>query len=82
MPAVAGKVAEALPAATVTGVATRRAKLFALRETAAPPEGAALESVTVHVLLAPELRLVGVQASEATLIGATKEIDADAEAEL
>ena len=82
MPAVAGNVAEALPAATVMGVATRRAKLLALNATATPPEGAALESVTVHVLLAAEPRLVGVQASEATLIGATKAMDADADVAL
>ena len=79
MPAVAVKAPEILPAATVTGVATRRARLLALRATAAPPEGAALESVTVHVLLPAELRLAGLHVSEATLTGATKETDADAE---
>ena len=82
MPAVAVKVPEVLPAAIVTGVATRRAKLLALRATAAPPEGAALESVTVQVLLAAELRLAGLHVSEASLIGATKERDADAEVAL
>jgi hypothetical protein len=50
--------------------------------TAAPPDAAALVNVTVHVLLAAELRLAGLQASEATWIGATKESDADAEVAL
>jgi hypothetical protein len=53
-----------------------------LTATAAPPDAAALVSVTVQVLLAAELRLVGLQASEATLIDATKESDADAEVAL
>jgi hypothetical protein len=75
-------VPEILPAATVTGVATRRAKLLALRATAVPPEGAALVSVTVHVLLAAELRLVGLHVSEASLTGATKAMDAVAEVAL
>ena len=73
---------DVLPAATVTGVATRRAKLLALTATAAPPDAAALVSVTVHVLLAAEPRLAGLQASQATLTGATKETDADAEVAL
>jgi hypothetical protein len=82
VPAVAVKVPDVLPAATVMGVVTRRAGLFALRATAAPPDAAALVSLTVHVLLPAEMRLVGLHVSEATLIGATKETDADAEVAL
>ena len=73
---------EILPTATVTEAGTERASLPLLTATAAPPEGAALETVTVHVLLAAELRLVGLHARDATLIGATKERDADAEVAL
>jgi hypothetical protein len=78
VPTVAVKMPETLPAGTVTGVATRRAKLLALRATAVPPEGAALERVTAQVLLVAEWRLVGLHVSEASWIGATKERDADA----
>ena len=73
---------EILPAATVTEAGTERATLPLLTATAAPPEGAALESVTVQVLLAAGPRLAGLHASEATWIGATKETDADAEVAL
>jgi hypothetical protein len=53
--------------------------LLALRATPVPPEGAALERETVQVLLAADLRLVGLHFSEASRIGATKETDADAD---
>ena len=79
MPAIAAKVPEILPAATVTEAGTERAALPLLTATAAPPDAAALESVTVHVLLAAGPRLAGLHASEATLTRATKETDADAE---
>jgi hypothetical protein len=82
VPAVAVKVPVVLPAATVTAAGAERAALPLLTATAAPPDAAALVSVTVHVLLAAELRLVGLHASEATLIGATKASDADAEVAL
>ena len=73
---------EILPAATVTEVGAERAAFPLLTATAAPPDAAALVSVTVQVLLAAELRLLGLHASEATLTGATKETDADAEVAL
>ena len=82
MPAVVVKVPEILPAATVTEAGAERAALPLLTATAAPPDAATLVSVTVQVLLAAELRLVGLHASEATLIGATKASDADAEVAL
>jgi hypothetical protein len=66
VPAVAVKVPEILPAATVTGVDARRARLLALTATAAPPDAAAWESVTVQVLAAPEARLLGLHVSDAT----------------
>ena len=82
MPAVAVKVPEVLPAATVTVAGAERAALPLLTTTAAPPDGAILVSVTVQVLLAAGPRLVGLHVSEATLIGAAKETDAVAEVAL
>jgi hypothetical protein len=76
------KVPEVLPAATVTEAGAERAALPLLTATAAPPDAAALESVTVHVLLAAGPRLAGLHTSEATLTRATKETDADAEVAL
>ena len=82
MPAVAVKVPETLAAATVTAAGTERATLPLLTAMAAPPDGATLVSVTVHVLLAAEVRLLGLHVSEATLTGATKESDANTEVAL
>ena len=82
MPAVAVKLPEILPAATVTVAGTERATLPLLTATAAPPDAATLVSVTVHVLLAAGPRLAGLHASEATWIGATNEMDAVAEVAL
>ena len=76
------KVPETLPAATVTEAGTESAVFPLLTATAAPPDTAALVSVTVHVLLAAEVRLLGLHVSEATWIGATKAMDADAEVAL
>ena len=73
---------EILPAAIVTEAGTESAVLSLLTATAAPPDAATLESVTVHVLLAAGPRLAGLHASEATWSGATKETDADAEVAL
>ena len=82
MPAVAVNVPEILPTATVIVAGAERAALPLVTATAAPPDAAALVSVTVHVLLAAEVRLLGLHVSEATLTGATKETDADAEVAL
>ena len=76
------KVPETLPAATMTVAGAESAVLLLLTATAAPPDAATLVSVTVHVLLAAGPRLAGLQASEATWIGATKEKDADTEVAL
>ena len=82
MPAVAVKVPEILPAATVTEADAERAVLPLLTATAAPPDAATLVSVTVQVLLAAGPRLAGLHASEATWIGATNAMDAVAEVAL
>ena len=50
-----------------------------LRETEAPPAGAAFDSVTVHELLAFDPKLVGLHASELTNTGATRLIVAGLE---
>ena len=55
-----------LPAATVTEVATWRFVLSLLSPTTAPPNGAAGESVTVHVLAAPGPMLLGLQIANVT----------------
>ena len=82
MPAVAVKVPEVLPAASVTVAGAERAALSLLTATEAPPDAATLVSVTVQVLLVAGPRLAGLHVSEATWIGATKETDADAEVAL
>lgn len=69
-PAVAANDAEVAPDATVTAVGTVKSPLLLESETDAPPEGAALDSVTVQVELAPLLRLEGLQDTELTTGGA------------
>jgi len=66
VPVVALKVALVAPAPTVTEVGTVRAEALSERATAVPPVGAALEIMTVHVLLALDARLVGLQDTEET----------------
>lgn len=59
VPAVALKVADVAPAATVTDAGTVTAELLLDKATADPPDGAAPESVTVQVELPPDDRLAG-----------------------
>ncbi len=59
-PAWASNVAVVAPERTVTDVGTVRAGLLADRVTVVPPLGAAAESATVQVDLAPDAMLVGV----------------------
>jgi len=63
VPAVAVKVAALEPAAMVTDPGTVSVATSLDRVTVTPPEPAALDRVTVHVAVPPELRLVGVQAN-------------------
>ena len=67
------------PAANVTEAGTVSTRLVFVSATAAPPAGAAVESVTVHTLVAFDPRLVGLHASEDTSTGATRLIVAGAE---
>ena len=69
---VALKVPEVAAAATVTDVGAVRVALVLVRVTLAPPVGAALVRVTVHVLEALDPRLVGLQANEERSTGATR----------
>ena len=82
MPAVAANVPKTVPAATVTAAGADRTALPLLTAIAAPPDRAAFESVMVQVLLAAGPRLEGLHVSEATVTGATKETDADADVAL
>jgi hypothetical protein len=76
VPAVAVKEAVVAPAATVTEPGVVNAELLSEIVTAAPPLGAAEVRVTVQVLAAPEVRVVGLQASEERLTGAVRLIAA------
>ena len=60
------------PVATVAVAGTVSAALLLDTAMLAPPAGATLLNVTVHVLAAFEPRLAGAQASELTTTGATK----------
>src|SRR5580700_2951547 len=70
--AVALKVAEVLFAGTVTDAGTVSAALLLERPTALPPLGAAWLRVTVHVAVAPEFTLVGLQTKAETSVEATR----------
>ena len=71
VPAVAVKVAVVAAAATVTEAGTVRAALLLDKVTAVAAD-AVLLRVTVQVLEAPEPRLVGLQATEESTVGATR----------
>ena len=73
VPAVAVNVAVALPAGTVTEAGAVNSAELLDSVTVAP---AAVVSVTVHVALAPELRLVGVHVNPLMVTGTTSEIAA------
>jgi hypothetical protein len=65
---VALNVAEFVAAATVTEAGMgSTVVLFEPRATVLPPAGATRSKVTVHVVEAPDVRLVGLQTSEDTL---------------
>jgi hypothetical protein len=67
------KVAVAEPAGTViVAPVTGSSVLLLDRETAMPPAGAAWLRVKVQVVLAPELKLVGVQDNEEIVIVDTR----------
>ena len=69
---VALKVVLVAAAGTVTEGPTDRVELVLVSVTVVPPAGAAWVRVTVQVLEAPEPRLVGLQATEESTVGATR----------
>jgi hypothetical protein len=75
LPAVALKVAEIAPAATVTDAGTVTTAVLLLRPTAAPPLGAAWVKVTVQVVVLPEPSVAGVHVTEITPAPARTERD-------
>jgi hypothetical protein len=79
VPAVTVKVPVVAPAATVAEAGTVREALLLASDTAAPPAGAALLSVTVHAAAAPEERVEGLHATEETTVAAASEMVAFAE---
>lgn len=74
VPEVVVKVLDADPAATVTDAGTVSIALLLDRETVNPPEGAPVDSVTVHVdeLLLPSVE--GVQLIELRTTGTVNEM--------
>jgi hypothetical protein len=72
VPALAAKVAEVAVAAMVSEAGTVNEELLPETATTVPPAGAGWFRVTVHVVEAPELTLVGLQAREETSMGATR----------
>ena len=74
--AVAVNDAVALPAGTLTEAGTGSRALLLESVTRAPPEGAALERVTVQEEAAPAFSDVGLQASDERTLGATSETEA------
>ena len=81
-PAVAEKLPVVEPAGMVTFAATASTGLLLVRETAAPPVAAALESVTVHTAELPEVRLVGEHVNTDTPVADWREIEVLCEVEL
>ncbi len=67
VPAVAVKVVDVRPAATVTDPGTLRLVLVLVRVTVAPPAGAAPDRVTVQVELPELLKVAGRQDREVTV---------------
>ena len=73
VPAVAANVAVVLPDPTVTAAGTVSAAALVDRLTVAPP---AFDTVTVHVELPPDPRLVGLHVSPLTTVAVASEIEA------
>ena len=68
--AVAVKVAEVAPPATVTEAGVLRYVLLSVSATTLPPAEAAAASVTVQVLVPPEGTLVGLHCNADSALGA------------
>jgi hypothetical protein len=78
IPAVARKVAEVAPAATVTDpLGAGKSVLLLVSDTATPPAAAEVLKVTVHVVTPSGMSVVGVHASDCGIGGATRLIVMD-----
>ena len=73
LPELIGKEAATAFAATVTDDGTVSAERLLLRLTTAPPDPAALDSVTVQFALALAPNVAGLHCREETTAGATKD---------
>ena len=76
VPAVAVKFAAVAPDNTVTEAGTVSVAWLLESVTPAPPDPAACDSVTAQVAVPPELRLLGLQETRLTVVGATKRREA------
>ena len=76
VPAVAEKAAVAAPAAMLTEAGAVSRALLLVMETVRPPVAAAALAVTMHALVAPEVKDVGVQISEVTVTSGDKLMEA------
>jgi len=76
VPAVAGKLAVVAPAAMVIEAGAVSNGLLDERVTVRPPVGAGALAVTVQVLMAPDVREVGAQASEVTVTSGARLMEA------
>ena len=72
LPAVAVNVAEVDPAATATDAGTVSAALFEDSDTFAPPAGAEVDRLTLHVLVPPEVNVLGEHKTDESTRGASK----------
>ena len=71
VPATALNVADVAPAATLTEAGVVSNELLTETATLTPPAGAGSRMVTVQVLVVPDVRLVGLHCTDATVTGAT-----------
>jgi len=74
VPAVVVKFAEVAPDVTFTEGGTVNAVALLDSAIVIPPEPAACDNVTEHADVPPELRLVGLQDTWLTVVGASSEI--------
>ena len=74
---MAVKVAEVLPAGVTKAAGTDSSASLLDSDTTVPLMGATLLSVTVHVVAAPELKLLGLHVNEDSTAAATKLTVAD-----
>jgi hypothetical protein len=83
IPAVAKKVVEVAPAATVTDpLGMGKSVLLLASDTATPPAGAEVLNVTIHVVAASGMSVVGVHVSDCGFSGATRLIVMDVDTPL